>query len=109
MNDKALDIFVPTIWTWWNAQNPNFKKHLIDHLVILFGYSFNKIGVASLLLTYLKYLRDQYRVHLKKNPRYECPSMIPKSEWKNLLEDVKEKTLRKQGNIPHVLGRYIIF
>jgi hypothetical protein len=26
--------------------------------------------------------------------------MIPKIEWKNLLEDAKEKTMRKEGNMP---------
>jgi hypothetical protein len=68
MNDKALDIFGPTIHTWWNAQNANLKKDLIDHLVGLFGESFNKSGVTSLAGTYLKYVRDQYRVHFAKKP-----------------------------------------
>jgi hypothetical protein len=54
MNDKALDIFRPTIHTWWNAHNPSLKKELIDHLVDLFGDSFNKIGATSLANTYLK-------------------------------------------------------
>ena len=85
------------------------KKELIDHLVGLFGDSFNKIGVTSLADTYLKYVRGQYRVHLKKNPRYEHPPMIPKVEWKNLLEDAKEKTMRKEGNMPLRPGRYIVF
>jgi hypothetical protein len=109
MNDKALDIFGPTICTWWNAQNPSLKKELIDHLVGLFGDSFNKIGVTSLAGTYLKYVRDQYRVHLQTNPRYEHPPMIPEIEWKNLLEDAKEKTMRKEGKMPPGPGRYIIF
>jgi hypothetical protein len=64
MNDKALDIFGPTIWTRWNALDLSLKKELIDHLVVLFDDSFNKIGVTSLAGTYLKYVRDQYRVHL---------------------------------------------
>jgi hypothetical protein len=95
MNDKALDIFGSTICTQWNAQNPSLKKDLIDHLVNLFGDSFNKIRVNSLVNTHLKYVRDQYRVHLKTNPRYKHPSMIPKIEWKNVLEDAKENAMIK--------------
>jgi hypothetical protein len=71
------------------------KNDTIDHLVDLFGESFNKIGVTSLDNTYLKYVTDQYRVHLQINTRYECPSMISESEWKNLLEDAKDKTMKK--------------
>jgi hypothetical protein len=85
------------------------KKELIDHLVDLLGDSFNKIGVTSLADTYLKYVRDQYRVHLQTNPRYEDPPMIQEIEWKNILEDAKEKTMRKEGKTPHGPGRYIIF
>jgi hypothetical protein len=109
MNDKVLDIFWPTICTWWNAHNVSLKKYLIEHLVGLFGETFNKSGVTSLACTYLKYVRDQYRVHLQKNPRYEHPPMFPKSEWKNLLEDAKEKTMGKEGKTPHGPGRYMIF
>jgi hypothetical protein len=73
MHDKALDIFGPTIQTRWNAHNTSLKKNLTDHLVSQFGDSFNKIGVTSLAGTYLKYGRDQYRVHLQTKPRYENP------------------------------------
>ena len=59
--------------------------------------------------TYLKYVRDQYRVHLKTNPRCDHPSMIYEVKWKNLLEDAKEKTMRKKGKMPLGPGRYIIF
>jgi len=100
MNDKDLDIFGPNIHIWWNAQNFNLKKDLIDHSVILFGESLNKSGVTSLVGTYLKYVRDQYRIHLQNKSKYEHPTMIPKSEWNNLLDDSKEKTMRKEGNIP---------
>ena len=109
MNDKALDIFGPTIWTRWNAQNPSLKKELIDHLVSLFGDSFNKIGVTSLVGTYLKYVRDQCRDNLQTNPRYECPLMILEVEWKNILEDEKDKTMIKEGKKPLGSGGYIIF
>jgi hypothetical protein len=109
MNDKVLDTFGPTIRTWWNAQNPSLKKYLIDHMVGLFGDCFKKIGVTSLVDTYLKYVRDQYRFHLQTNPRYEHPPMIPKSEWKNILEDEKENTMRKEGKMPPGPGSYIIF
>ena len=56
----------------------------------------------------MKIVRDQYRVHLEKNPRYECPPMIPRREWKSLVEDGKERTLRKQGKLQPGTGRYAI-
>ena len=43
--------------------------------------------------------RDQYRVHLERTPRYERPPMIPAREWKSLVEDGKERALRKQGKL----------
>jgi len=71
------------------------KKDIIDHLVVLFGDPFNKIGVISLASTYLKYVKDEYKVHLQTNPSYECPPMILKSELNNLLEDANEKKMIK--------------
>jgi hypothetical protein len=48
-------------------------------------------------------------VHLQKNPRYEHAPMVPKIEWKNLLEDEKEKTMKKERKMPPGPRRYIIF
>jgi hypothetical protein len=94
MNDLTLDIFGPTICTRWNSQSSKLKYELINKLVGLFGEgSFNKSGVSSKAGAYLKYLWDQYRVHLQKNPKYEHPPMIPEREWKALQEDAKEKML----------------
>ena len=50
---------------------------------------------------YLKYLCDQYRVHLQKNPKYELHPGIPEREWKALVEYAKDKTLQKEGKTPH--------
>ena len=57
---------------------------------------------------HLNIVQDQYRVYLEKNPRYECPPMIPSREWKALVEDGKEKGLRKVGKIPRGTRRYAI-
>jgi hypothetical protein len=35
--------------------------------------------------------------------------MIPEIEWKNLLEDEKDKTMIKEGEKPLGSGGYIIF
>jgi len=43
----------------------------------------------------MKIVRDQYRVHLETKPRYERPPMIPVREWKSLLDDGRERALRK--------------
>jgi hypothetical protein len=57
----------------------------------------------------LKYVRDTYRVILQDNPKYECNSMIPKKEWRDLVEDVREKEMRKEGKTSPGGGRYMIY
>jgi hypothetical protein len=34
---------------------------------------------------------------LAGNPRYERPPSIPKREWKAIIDDAKEKILKKSG------------
>jgi hypothetical protein len=34
---------------------------------------------------------------LETNPRYECPPSIPEREWKTIIDDAKEKILKKSG------------
>jgi hypothetical protein len=31
------------------------------------------------------------------NPRYECPTSIPEREWKAIIDDAKEKFLKKSA------------
>ena len=100
MNDLALEIFQPTIHTMWNTQPKALKDDLTNHFVSLFGKNtFDTSKVIRKAGKHLKIVRDQYRVHLEKNPRYERPPMIPSMEWKALVEDGKED-LRKLGKIP---------
>ena len=110
MNDLALDIFRPTIHTMWNKQPKVLKDDLTNHLVSLFGKdTFDTSKVLQKARKHIKIVRDQYRVHLEKNPRYEHPPMIPSMEWKALVEDGKEKGLKKSGKIPPCgTGRYAI-
>ena len=84
MNDLALEIFGPTICTMWNKQPKNLKT---NHLVSLFGKdTFDTSKVLQKAGKHLKIIRDQYRVHLENNPRYERPPMIPSMEWKDMVE-----------------------
>ena len=109
MNDLALEIFRPTIRTMWKKQPKALKDDLTNRLVILFGKdTFNTSKVLQKAGQHLKIVRDQYRVHLEKKPRYERPPMIPYREWKALVEDGKEKGLRKARKIPPGIGRYAI-
>ena len=73
-------------------------------MVDLFGDIFNKYETTSRVDTYLKYVRDQYRVQLKKNPKYDRPLAIPEREWKNIQEDT-ENAFRNKGKIPLGPGR----
>ena len=86
------------------------KDDLTNLLVSLFGKdTFDTSKVLQKAGKHPKIIRDQYRVHLEKNPMYEHPLMIPSREWKALVEDGKEKGLRKSGKIPPGgKGRYAI-
>ena len=110
MNDLALEIFGPTIHTMWNKQRKYLKDDLNNRLVSLFGKdTFDTSKVLQKVGKHLNIVRDQYRVHLEKNPRYERPPMISSMEWKAPVEDGKEKGLRKSGKIlPGGTGRYAI-
>ena len=46
--------------------------------------------------------------HIEKNLRYDHPPMIPLREWKSLVEDGKERALRKARKLPPGIGRYAI-
>ena len=101
MNYLALEIFKPPIHTMWNKQPKSLKDDLTNRLVGLFEkYTFDTSKVLQKVGQHLNIVRDKYRFHLEKNPRYERPLMIPSMEWKALVEDGKEKGLRKSGNIP---------
>ena len=110
MNDLDLEIFGPTICTMWNKHPKALKDDLTNRLVSLFRKdTFDTLKVLQKAGKHLKISRDQYRVHLEKNPRYERPPMIPFMEWKSLVEYGKEKGLRKSGKIPPGgIGRYAI-
>ena len=92
-----------------NDRSSKLNYELVNYLVDLFNDTFNKRGVTTKPGAYLKYVKDKYRVHIQKNlNRYECPPMIPKREWKALLDYAKQKTLKKEGKILPDLARYAI-
>ena len=105
LHDKALDIFGPTICTQWNTQNDKLKDDLMSHMVNLFADTFNKKCVTAGVGLNLKYVRENYRDNLQINHKYECPPMVSEKEWKALIEDEKEKELRKQGKTRPICSR----
>ena len=87
-----MDIFEPTIRISWDKQPKYLKDELTNRLVgLLKKDTFDTLKVLQKVGKHLKIVQDQYRVHLEKNPRYECPPMIPYMDWKALMEDGKEK------------------
>ena len=65
-------------------------------MVVLFGNkTFNKEEVLKKAGQHLKIVRDQFRVHIERNPMYECAPIILVRVWKSLIEDGKERDLRK--------------
>ena len=97
LNDKALDLFGPTIHTQWNSQYSTKRYVLIEHMVNLLGITFNKKVVAKLADENLKYTKAQYRDKLQLDLKDERPPMVSKKEWKALIEDAKENLLKRQG------------
>ena len=79
----------------------------MNHMVILFSDTFNKKGATAADGLNLKYVRADYRDNLQINPKYEHPPMVLEKEWKVLMDDAKEKALRKQRkNQPLSSRRY---
>ena len=70
----------------------------MNHMVNFFGDTFNRKGVTAATSLNLKYVRENYRDSLQINKKYDRPPMVPEKEWKALINDAKEKALRKQGN-----------
>ena len=100
LNDKPLYLFGPTIHTQWNRKDSANRDVLIDHMVNLFGNTFNQKVVAKFARENLKYTRAQYRDKLQLDLNHEHPPMVPKKEWKALIEDAKENLLKRQGKQP---------
>ena len=69
----------------------------MNHMVNLFGDTFNKKGVTVAAGLNLKYVREYYRENLQIYPKYEHPLMVLEKEWKALMDDAKENPFRKQG------------
>ena len=67
----------------------------MNHMVNLFGDTFNKKGVTATAGLNLKQFRAYYRDNLQINTKYVHPLMVPEKEWKELIDDAKEKALRK--------------
>ena len=81
LNDLLLDIFGPTIHSRWDKQSKNFKNELINFLVGLFDNErFIRADVLNKAGQHIKIVRDQFKVHLERNPRYDLPPMIPSRE-----------------------------
>ena len=95
-----MDLFGPTICTWWNTQDREKTNELIGHMVNLFDNMFNKKVVIKLARENLKYTRAQYRKKLELDLKHEHPPMVPEKEWKALIEDEKEKLFKKEGRHP---------
>ena len=79
----------------------------MNHMVSLFGETFNKKGVTAAIGLNLKYGREDYRDNLQINHNNECPPMVPEKDCKVLIEDAKEKALRKQGKTKPIGSRRI--
>jgi hypothetical protein len=69
-------------------------------MVNLFGNTFNKKVVTKLSSENLKYTRAQYREKFQIDLKQEHPPMVPKKEWKVLIEDAKENLFKNQGRQP---------
>ena len=77
----------------------------MKHMVNLFGDAFNNKGVTAVAGLNLKYVRADYRDNLQINTKYECPLIVPQKDWKELMDDAKEKELRKNAKTQPIGSR----
>jgi hypothetical protein len=81
----------------WKSQNEKLKDDLVESMTNFFGpRAFQKGKLLQRARVCLRYIRDQYRCTLTKNPHYQCPPCIPDLEWKCLILDANEKTEVKE-------------
>jgi hypothetical protein len=96
LNDWSLEFFAPTICTGQDKQRIFLKYETINPLIGFFDVdTFNRAEVLKKYDQHINIVKDQYRVNLEMNPRYECLLMIHVREWKALLDDGRERDLRK--------------
>ena len=100
LHDYSLELFGPTIRTRWNRQNSNLKNELISRLVGEFGDSFNKLEILKRTGKHLKHVREAYRHKLVKDPKCERPLVVPEREWKEIIADAREISMKAQGKTP---------
>jgi len=105
LHDYSLELFGPTIRLRWNRQNSNLKNELISRLVGEFGDSFNKPEILKRTGKHLKHVREAYRHKLVKDPKCERPLAVPELEWKEIVADAREISMKAQGKTPPGPGR----
>ncbi len=72
----------------------------MQHMMNLFGPIFNQKRVQTIAGKYINLVRDNYRTNIGKYPNYERPGLILEREWDALVEDAKQKKMRKEGTLP---------
>jgi hypothetical protein len=102
LHEKAFSLFTLTIRTSYKYQSQSLKKELMKHMTNIFGQVFNQNMVDSMVGKYLKVVQDNYHTNLLCYPNYEHPTLVPKNEWDALVEDAKEKKMKKEGILPKV-------
>ena len=106
-----MDIFKPTIHTRWDRHEKYLKDELTNQLVGMFGK--DTLDTSKVLKKdgkHLNIVRDQYRVHLEKNSRYERPSddsikgvESPSGRWKREgFEKSMKDTTRNFGGMQYI-------
>ena len=100
LHDYSLELFGPTIRLRWNRQNSILKNELISRLVGKFGDSFNKPEILKRTGKHLKHVREAYRHKLVKDHKRERPLVVPEMEWKEIIVDAREISMKAQGKTP---------
>ena len=82
----SLEIFGPTISTRWDKQTKNLKYELTNRLVVMFSSeTFNRVEVLKKDGRHMNIVRDQFRVHIERKPRYDLLPMILAREGISLV------------------------
>lgn len=89
MHEEIFALFTPTIQTSFKYQRKNLKKKVDethDHYVW---------SCIQLPWWGLKSIHEHYCTSINHYPNYECIGVIPKDERVALIEDAKDKKMKK--------------
>ena len=99
LHEKEFALFAPTTGTSFKYHSNNLKE-LMKHMTTLIGPIFNKNSSQTIAGKYMKLVSNNYHTNICGYTSYEHPRLILQWDWVALLEESKEKNMRKERSFP---------